>query len=64
MIDECAHWVTLPKALGSVTGFRQVGERLICDTQSGIPFVIPLRKHFIAPSGQSEQISLSPKPVS
>jgi hypothetical protein len=30
----------LPSALGAVTGMRVEGDRVVCDTASGIPFVL------------------------
>jgi hypothetical protein len=38
-VDGAVHVATLPPDLGAVTGMRVEGDRLVCDTESGINFV-------------------------
>lgn len=35
--------VEVPKALGSITGFRTHNGKLIADTESGTPMVVPIK---------------------
>lgn len=38
-------WVALPEGLGAVTKLRREGDRIVADTTSGIPFIVPLYGH-------------------
>lgn len=39
-IEGATFFCELPAALGAVTGMRVQDGRLVCDTESGIPFII------------------------
>lgn len=60
-LDGATYVAEIPKALGAVKSMRVDGERLICETESGVEFILNVDPEKVATATPGAMISAAPK---